>query len=342
VIHFPESLDGFNEADVREEIIAPFLHYLGYRARSSANIIREQPLRYPKESLGRKNPRRDPPLRGRADYILEVDGLVRWTIEAKAPTSSITADDVEQAYSYARHPEVRAVLFAVINGAELRIYQTDHSPDSPPVLALSYGDFPDAIQQLENLLGPEAMRRDFPRVALDPGRPIGPRLRSVVRLVSGHVEFQRSNPALPLLDQVTLFVTDGSIERDENGKLVLFIGLLSPFRSANRFNERLGLRHLELGSPDSSLSTDPNSQTVFRQQMVVTLPAGETLPSLTGEGDMVLPQNLTCRSVTVANGILVGNRFLGQFVQGYEYSGLPGDHDQLVVEASGQFETVLA
>jgi hypothetical protein len=116
----PHSVDGFGEADVREEIITPLLHRLGYKAGSRANIIREQPLRYPKEYLGHKKPRRDPPLRGRADYILDVDGLVRWTIEAKAPNALISVDDIEQAYSYARHPEVRAVFFAIINGAELR------------------------------------------------------------------------------------------------------------------------------------------------------------------------------------------------------------------------------
>src|SRR5260370_1192102 len=71
----PQSIPfaALNETDVREEIIAPLLRRLDYRSGSHNNIIREQFLRYPKLSLGRKVPHRDPELRGKADYILEVD-----------------------------------------------------------------------------------------------------------------------------------------------------------------------------------------------------------------------------------------------------------------------------
>lgn len=104
-----------NESDIREEIIAPFLRHLGYRSGTSANIIREQSLRYPRFFLGRKDSKKDPELRGRADYICEVDRSVRWIIEAKPPVE-VTLNDVEQAYTYANHPEVRAVYFCLING----------------------------------------------------------------------------------------------------------------------------------------------------------------------------------------------------------------------------------
>jgi predicted type IV restriction endonuclease len=104
-----------NEADIREEIIAPFLRYLGYRSGTSANVIREQILKYPKVFLGRKDSKKDPELRGRADYICEVDKSIRWIIEAKPPQGAITSDDVEQAYTYANHPEIRAVYFCLIN-----------------------------------------------------------------------------------------------------------------------------------------------------------------------------------------------------------------------------------
>jgi hypothetical protein len=88
------------------------LRYLGYRSGTSANVIREQSLslRYPKASLGRKNPKKDPELRGRADYICKIDDSVQWIIEAK-PAQDITINDIEQAYTYANHPEVRAVYF---------------------------------------------------------------------------------------------------------------------------------------------------------------------------------------------------------------------------------------
>jgi hypothetical protein len=51
--HF--DFNSLNETDIREEIIAPLLRYLGYRSGTANNIIREQHLTYPKSSLGRKD-----------------------------------------------------------------------------------------------------------------------------------------------------------------------------------------------------------------------------------------------------------------------------------------------
>jgi hypothetical protein len=342
VIQLPPSIDGFNETDVREEIISPLLRYLGYRARSDANIIRELSLRYPRVSLGRKNPLRDPPLRGRVDYILEVNGLVRWTIEAKPPTGTISIDDVEQAYSYACHPEIRAVFFCIVNGAELRIYQTNHGPSAAPVLTLLYSELPGAMQRLENILGPQAILRDHPRVHLDSGEPIGPGLRSVVRIVSGFVEFSDCEPPVPLLAELTLSISDGAIERDENGHLIVYVQSRSPFRSVNQFNERLGLNRLELVSPDSALSIKLDSPTVFRQEMEVVLPAGATFPNLVGTGELILQRNLTCISITVAAGVLAGTRLVGRFLQSYEYRDLPNPGNTLAINSSGRFEAMLA
>jgi hypothetical protein len=341
-MQLPSSIEGFNEMDVREEIITPLLHHLGYQPRSAANIIREQSLRYPRKVLGRKNPLTDPPLRGRADYILEVDQLVRWTVEAKSPTAAISTDDVEQAYSYACHPEIRAVYFAIVNGSEMRVYQANHGPDAEPILTVAYPEMAEHIQAIENLLRPDSIRRDHPKVAPDTGRPIGPGLRSLVRVVSGLVEFSECTPAVPLLAQMILYVTDGAIERDDEGSLIIYVKTHSPFRFANELNARLGLSRLELVSDDSVLSTTERSPTTFRQEIVVTLPEGETFPNLLGEGDLVLSKNLTCHSTTIASGVLERARFIGRFLQRYEYIDLPNVGDRLLIDASGRFEVVLA
>ena len=62
--------------------------------------------------------KKDPLLRGKADYILEASGKVRWVIEAKAPDVQIDIDAIEQAWSYASHAEIRAVYFVLSNGKE--------------------------------------------------------------------------------------------------------------------------------------------------------------------------------------------------------------------------------
>lgn len=66
----PINFEELNESDVREEILAPLVGDLGYRSGTEHNVIREQPLRYPHAFLGRKDSKRDPLLRGKADYIL--------------------------------------------------------------------------------------------------------------------------------------------------------------------------------------------------------------------------------------------------------------------------------
>jgi hypothetical protein len=74
----PLKFDELSETNVREEVITAFLRALGYRSGTENNVIREQLLRYARALLGRKNPPKDPPLRGKADDILEVHGAVRW------------------------------------------------------------------------------------------------------------------------------------------------------------------------------------------------------------------------------------------------------------------------
>src|SRR3990172_9579287 len=134
--YLPLQFEELNETDVREEVIAPLLRDLGYRSGTTYNIIREQSLRYPRAFLGRKDPTKDPELRGKADYIVEVNGLIRWVVEAKAPSASIGLDDIEQAWTYANHPEIRAVYFVLCNGPSLQVYQTQHGPNAAAILSV--------------------------------------------------------------------------------------------------------------------------------------------------------------------------------------------------------------
>jgi hypothetical protein len=334
------SLEGLNEADVREELITPLLHKLGYRSGTSANIFREVSLRYPRVFIGRKNMSRDPYLRGRADYLLEVADRVRWTIEAKPPGLPITIDDIEQAYSYACHPEVRAVLFAVTNGSEIRVFQTSRSPQTPPIVTLSGPEILLADTRLANLLGPDALLRDYPDPEPGTQEPLGVGLRSVVRIVSGWAQFERSTPLIPLLDELGISFTSGAIERDENDHLVMYLEGRSPFRSANEFNARLGLSKFEMLSEDRVLSADAGRPSVFRSQLQVLLATGETLPNLFGE-PLRLQNNVRITSTTTGRAVLSNRRLFGEFEQLYDYQDFPELGDGLTVEATGHCELLL-
>src|SRR5580704_18352941 len=97
------------------------------------------------------------PLIGRADYICEVVSFGRWVVEVKTPAESISQDDVEQAHTYASHPEIAATFLLVTNGRTFQLYET--SKLLKPALAWEYEDEDDNWLRLFNLLSPEAFRK---------------------------------------------------------------------------------------------------------------------------------------------------------------------------------------
>ena len=118
----------FLEDSVREEIITPILHGLGYSASKPYRILRSKKLLHPFVSIGSARKR----IHIVPDYLLEVDERFAWTLEAKAPSEDIlNTKHVEQAYSYATHSEVHVPYFALCNGREFVLY---HISKSQPVI----------------------------------------------------------------------------------------------------------------------------------------------------------------------------------------------------------------
>jgi hypothetical protein len=325
-----------NESDIREEIISPLLRHLGYRSGTLANIIREQPLRYPRVFLGRKDTRKDPELRGRADYVCEVDNNIRWIIEAKPPVN-ISLNDVEQAYTYANHPEIRAVYFCLINGPQLKIYQTNQGPNALPIIEVDYEKLDESFSRIQNIIGPDAIRRDYPRIEPDVGEPIGKGLRSIVRVTSGSVVFTRSNIDSPIFNELNLTISNGSVERDENQYLTAYLQSQTPFRSVNELNAKLGLDRLELVSKEVNLSSDPSKPTLFTEVTDTILPAGDTVFDPYSWKLVRLPRNISYRTETRAEGILTGRRFYGTFQLKYVLLDF-----NKTIDIQGDFEIHLA
>lgn len=317
---FPHLLfDRMNEADVREEVIAPLIRLLGYRTGTEYDVVREQGLRYPRQYLGRKDPSRDPDLRGKADYILEVRRRVRWVVEAKAPGVELGANDFEQAWSYANHPEVRAVYFVLCNGWRFLVFSTSHGPDVPPLLDVSYTDLPTRITDIANLLGPVSVERDFPDQAGQVSSPVGPGLRSIARLASGVIRYLHSSVDSPALRQLQTFVVDGSVERNEAGCLTAYLKTQAPLREMQEFNELLGFDGFELTSTDSILSVDPQRPTVFKYEASLTIPQGAELLDINTWKRLRVPITLNCHTSATATGILTGNTFAGTFAAQFTF-----------------------
>lgn len=336
-MNIPLPFESLNETDIREEVLAPLIRSLGYRSGTPNNVIREQSLRYPMLSLGRKDAKKDPALRGKADYILEVQQRVRWVIEAKAPEVSFGVDDIEQAWTYANHPEVRAVYFALCNGRVLLVYRTVHGPEAPPVLSLTYEQLESDLQVLSNLLCPDALLRDFPDVEIDVGVPIAPGLRSIARITNGLIRYEANSLGSAVLSELQNGIREGAIERDSNGTLVAFLKTGGPSRSLQELNERLGLSTFEMTSPDTQLSCDPSRPTSFTYAHRVILPAGEKVLDLNTWKHIQLPRNITCNVRSEASGVFENRTFSGRFMTDMHYV-----EAGMTVNMSGSFEVHLA
>jgi len=109
----------FKEESVREELIAPLIKDLGYTNSGNTQVIRNHGLKHPFVSIGssRKSISIIP------DYLMQVSEKPAWILEAKSPFEDITdTKHIEQAYSYAIHPEIRVNYFALCNGHYFTLY----------------------------------------------------------------------------------------------------------------------------------------------------------------------------------------------------------------------------
>lgn len=303
---FPQfPLDRMGEADVREEMLSPLVRALGYQTGTRYDVVRELSLRYPKEFLGRKIPEKDTILRGRADYILDVDKKLRWVLEAKAPSEVITPDVIEQTWTYANHAEVRAIYFAICNGWELQIFRTTDAPTVGAKAKFPYSEWDERFAEVADILGPAALLRDFGAESLQVGAPVGPGLRGFAKVLNGIINQTTSDlPSAPMLDQLQTSIVDGSLQRDKEGHLIGFLKTHAPFRAFQQFNESLGLDCFEMKSVSGELSTDKSSPTEFVHSDTVTLPKGAEVLDLRTWQTVRLPISVTCETKTRAIGYL--------------------------------------
>jgi hypothetical protein len=334
----PLNFDDLNEADVREEVLAPLISFLGYRSGTQHNVIREQSLRYPKISLGRKNEKKDPPLRGKADYILSAENKVRWVIEAKSASVDIGDDEVEQAYSYANHSEVRAVYFALSNGRVFLVFQTNQGPAAAPILSLQYENFNANHHTLRDLLSPASLLRDHPEIKPDLGIPLGMGLRSLARIASGRITYATPDPTLKGLNATHIVISGGAIQRDESGKLIAYVETVTSITSVQELLQKLGLQNYEVECADSALSSDPRKPSIFRYRGMFVFPKGERMLDLNTWQLNTLPWDVPASVDWEGTGTLNGKVFSGTVVSRIAIT-VPGK--TVTVPLQGNFELTL-
>lgn len=141
--------DEFKEDSVRELIILPILNRLGYSAIGDAEVKRSKTLKHPFIRIGTTNY----PVKIIPDYTLYFERKPIFILDAKSPTENVLhAQHVQQAYSYAIHPEVKCGEFGLCNGTHLAVFTVD-SPE--PILYLEFQQFEEKWDEIERILKPK-------------------------------------------------------------------------------------------------------------------------------------------------------------------------------------------
>jgi hypothetical protein len=279
-----------NEADVREDIAMPLLSTLGYKAGTANDIVREKALAYPRAFLGRKK-NSDPPLRGRADYILTVLGAGSWTLEIKAEDVPIDRDAIEQALTYARHPQIAGSYAAILNGRRFVAFHNTQRSDDAPLIDISFTDIETLTKALVSTFSPNAIRHDCSPPRVDLNAPLATGLRSTATITKASIHYNeftwQCNQSIPqeaekLLDETCrrmsgLWVnaSKGWIRRDEQSRIIAKLEWNFPHEGLKEFAEKNQMAEMEYVCLSSMISEDPLKPSIFHIVGQITVQAGE-------------------------------------------------------------------
>lgn len=136
----------FKEDSVRELILAPILSRLGYLPTGETRVIRSKSLKHPFIRIGTRNH----PVTVIPDYTLLYENKPVFILDAKGPNEDILDDKhVQQAYSYAMHPEITCREFGLCNGKEFAIFDVFHRE---PLIVLKFQDYEENWADIERYL----------------------------------------------------------------------------------------------------------------------------------------------------------------------------------------------
>lgn len=281
-----------NEADVREDVAMPLLAKLGYAFGTANDIVREKTLEYPYDLLGRRK-KSDPSLRGRADYILTVLGAGSWTLEIKAEDVEIDREAIEQAITYARHPQVAGSYAAILNGRRFVVFHNVQRSDESPIIDLPVECVADLAAALEGTLSPASIRRDYAPPKVDLEMPLAKGFRSTARLSDASILYDkfewRSNVDITKEAEANLSETcrrmsglrvsasSGQIWRDGRSRVVAKLNWNFPNDELRKFAETKQFLNMEYVCLSSTLSEDPLKPSIFHVIGDFNVDEGDTL-----------------------------------------------------------------
>lgn len=315
------NFDAMNETDVREIIVRPLLHRLGYSHGAEANIRTEVTLKYPSAFLGRKKPGKDPTLAGRADYICEVISYGRWVVEVKPPGEALGTDAVQQAHTYAAHPEIGAAFILLTNGRRFELYRTGAL--DTPLLAFDHDQLEQSLLPLFNIVGPDAIKKLSNLVRVDAGKPLGRNLSSKLTIAGGQITYEEhasDTPLIPreMIEGLRLPVVGGLVERLEDGRIHAYVEIGKAAAMFREFSEMVGAADdYDFYSADEYISTDAEKPTIF-QNVYENRTLSGSKTRVPGLGEVIMPFGFDLKAYTQAVGYVEAGIFRGTMRLDYE------------------------
>lgn len=338
----PLDFDAMNETDVREVVVRPLLHCLGYRQGTEAHIRTEVTLRYDKAFLGRKNPKRDPALVGRADYICEVISYGRWVVEVKSPQESLDRETAEQAHTYAAHPEIAADYILITNGRIFQLFRVGRLDSA--LLEFNFEHLEENLLSLHNIIGPDAIKKSSQKFAVDLGKPLGRGLPSKVDIIGGVVTYEDHQSNTPIfsddsINGLRLPVVGGHVVRADDGRLHAHIDIGKAGALFREVGEIVGISDdYDFFSANEYVSDDPESPTVFQNLHESVTPVGR-MTQVPGIGPVAMPFGFVLKAYTEAVGFVSDGIFKGTMRLEYDIAitGLTPATRQMVRSLYGEF-----
>lgn len=331
-----QGASGYNEAEVRFHIIDPILRKLGYEESEDVYILLEERIEYPYLHFGRRS-KKDVPL-GIPDYRCGLKGARgSFVVEAKAGNVPITLREIEQGHSYASHSKVQANYYVVCNGLLFEIFETLSGSDAKPLVCLAVGEINEKFYKIENILSPDNLKKNC-KINYDENLKIADGFRSSVVIRSGVYSmygydyqvligrrdctemFKRSPEAVMLerqLEQLKtdfeLRVSDGFIERGEDGRIIARV----EFKGVTRHNDSgmnlLGIKEIQFSTSEKFISINSDDPTMFESVQGFSAERGSILNGMFGES-IKLPSNIRGDIFVVLAMYLNGATASGQYV----------------------------
>lgn len=297
----------YNEQKVRMQLINPIVKALGYADGENVYMELEERLSYPYTQVGRRS-KKDVPI-GFADYWAGVKGARgSFIIEAKAGSVAIDQLAIEQAHSYAAHPQCSANYFMLCNGSELQIFETLSGPNAMPILAMNWREVSERFHEIQAVLSPESIVENC-KVEYDFGKRLAPGYPSTIRVrhgvyslrswsvryyLNGQDQTSLAYAMIPNLREMDTFlehfrssfemrVKDGKVYRDVDGKINIdaeFDGVTVHNKAAM---DQMGIANMLLTTSSETISVDGNDPTFFESRSDFAIRAGDVLPALLGE-----------------------------------------------------------